>query len=207
MANGIRRPSLFQPGKGKQLLHNLGDGLVNDTLSSTMKSIIKTQPQDVEVKQMPKYLKVTEKRLDSMGVIDLKPFFANSADAKQSKKGGWYVVVPIRRKTRGMSRRMYDQLRSVEVEPGSSTTVATDYLYDRRRASGATMLNYEPQSNNITKEAGSNGRSSYVAYRTVSDKSPMNSWILNRDKVNKDDTSKTFVRNVDKLIRWKMKNM
>lgn len=205
MAN-VQRPSLFQPGKGKRLLQNLGDGLVNSTLTSTMQSIIKSQPQDIEVKQMPKYLKVTQQRMEKLGVIDLKPFFANSDKVKETKSGGWYVVVPIRRKTRGMSRRMYDQLRGVEVAPGNSMTVATDYLYDRRRASEATMLNYEPQSNNITKQAGDNGRSSYVAYRTISDKSPMNSWILNRDKVNKDDTSKTFVRNVDKLIRWKMKN-
>ena len=86
-------------------------------------------------------------------------------------------------------------------------TVVSDYLYDRRRASDASMLNYEPKSKNITKTMGENGRSTYVAFRTVSSKSPANSWIINRDKVNEKDTSKTFVKNVDQVMKWKMRNM
>jgi hypothetical protein len=85
-------------------------------------------------------------------------------------------------------------------------TVVSDYLYDRRRNSDATMLNYTPKSKNITKQRIGKNRHSYTAYRTVSDKSPANSWIINRSRVNTDDTSKTFIKNVDRLIKWKMKN-
>lgn len=204
----VKRPRFLQnKSKARNNLRNLGQGLVQETLTAGMKSIIKAQPKDIKAKQMPNYLKVTQERMDKMGVIDLKPFFQHSANVKQSKKGGWYVVVPIRRTKRSMSRRGYEQLRAIDVEPGTSRTVISDYLYDRRRVSDATMLNYEPKSKNITKTTGENGRSTYVAFRTVSSRSPANSWILNRDKVNEKDTSKTFVKNVDRVMKWKMKNM
>lgn len=204
----VKRPRFLQSkSKAHSALKNMGQGLVQDTLTAGMKSIIKSQPKDIKAKQMPNYIRVTQERMDKMGVIDLKPYFEKSADVKQSKKGGWYAVIPIRRTKRSMSRRGYEQLRAVDMEPGTSSRVISSYLYDRRRASDATMLNYEPRSNTITKTMGDNGRSTYVAFRTVSSKSPANSWIINRDKVNENDTSKTFVKNVDQVMKWKMKNM
>jgi hypothetical protein len=206
-----KRPKLFQSKTQiTKSMQNIGDALVQGALDVGMKAIQQFHPTDeeVKVKRMPKYLQVTEKRLNKLGVIDLKPYFEASSHRKEKKDGsGWYVIVPIRRKKKSMSRRMYDQLRAFPVEPNTSRTVISDYLYDRRRVSGATELNYEPKSNNITKQAGSNGRSLYIAYRTISDKSPASSWIVNRDKVNTDDSSKTFMRNVNRLMRWKMKNM
>jgi hypothetical protein len=204
----VKRPRFLKnKSSARNSLKNLGQGLVQETLTAGMKSIIKSHPKDIKAKQMPTYLRVTQERMDKIGVIDLKPFFERSGAVKQSKKGGWYVTVPIRRTKRSMSRRGYEQLRAIEVEPGTSRTVVSDYLYDRRRVSDATMLNYEPRSKNITKTTGENGRSTYVAFRTVSSRSPANSWILNRDRVNEKDTSKTFVKNVDRVMKWKMKNM
>jgi hypothetical protein len=204
----IKRPRFLQSkAKAKSAITNMGKGLVHETLTSGMKSIIKAQPKDIKAKQMPNYIRVTQERMDKMGVIDLKPIFERSGAKKPSKDGGWYAVIPIRRTKRSMSRRGYEQLRAIEVDPGESRTVISDYLYDRRRSSDATMLNYEPKSKNITKTMGANGRSTYVAFRTVSSKSPANSWIVNRDKVNEKDTSKTFVRNVDQVMKWKMRNM
>jgi len=202
-----QRPRLFKNDMAvKSAMKNVGEGLINKTLNSTMKAIKQAQPEKVTAQRKPKYITITEKRMENLGVIDLKPFFAKSPNATQKADGGWFLRVPIRRTKRSMSRRMYNQLNSIRVAPGESRTVISDYLYDRRQQSGSSLLNYEPRSNNITKTTGANGKSTYVSFRTVSDKSAPNSWIINRDKVNEDDTSKTFIKNVNKLMMWKMKN-
>lgn len=208
---GVIRPSLFQsPQKTKKMMENLGAALTNGMLDGTMESIIQAQPQDVSVKRMPKYLQLTQKRMDDLEVIDLKPFFKRSSKTKKKKDGGWYLTVPIKlggRKTKAKNRKLYEELRAVDLGGAESKTIVSDYLYDRRRQSDASMLNYTPRSNNVTKIRTGKNRHDYVAFRTVSDKSPMSSWILHRDKVNSSDTSKTFIRNVNRLMKWKMKNM
>ncbi|QFP93368.1 UNVERIFIED_ORG: hypothetical protein Xoosp15_103 [Xanthomonas phage Xoo-sp15] len=207
MVRKARRPRLFKSNNSiKTAMTNLGDNLAQDVLDTGMRTIIASKPKDISAKRMPKYLKLTEERLEKLEVIDLKPYFAKSSKRKTKKDGGWYLTVPIRRKARGMSRRMYEQLRAVDIGDSESKTVVSDYLYDRRRQSDASLLNYTPKSNNINKMKAGRNRHDYVAFRTVSDKSPAGSWIINRDKVNKDDTSKTFVANVNRLMKWKMKN-
>lgn len=207
MVRKARRPRLLKSNNSiKSAMTNLGDNLAQDVLDTGMKTIIDSKPKNISAKRMPKYLKLTEERLQKLEVIDLKPYFAKSSKRKTKKDGGWYLTVPIRRKARGMSRRMYEQLRAVDIGDSPSKTVVSDYLYDRRRQSDASLLNYTPKSNNINKMKVGRNRHDYVAFRTVSDKSPAGSWIINRDKVNKDDTSKTFVANVNRLMKWKMKN-
>lgn len=201
------RPKLFQNNAStKSTMQKFGNALVQKTLNAGMEAINSSRPNDIEVTRKPKYLEVTEARLNKLGVIDLKPYFAHSNKKKMKKGGGWYLRIPISRKKKGMSRRMYDQIRQVNMSSSNQRTVVSDYLYDRRRNSDATMLNYTPKSKNITKQRIGKNRHSYTAYRTVSDKSPANSWIINRSRVNTDDTSKTFIKNVDRLIKWKMKN-
>ncbi|AHN66555.1 hypothetical protein Bcp1_078 [Bacillus phage Bcp1] len=207
MVRKARRPRLLKSSNAiKTAMTNLGDNLAQDVLDTGMKTIIESKPKNISAKRMPKYLKLTEERLEKLEVIDLKPYFAKSSKRKTKKDGGWYLTVPIRRKARGMSRRMYEQLRAVDIGDSTNKTVVSDYLYDRRRQSDASLLNYTPKSNNINKMKVGRNRHDYVAFRTVSDKSPASSWIINRDKVNKDDTSKTFVANVNRLMKWKMKN-
>lgn len=207
MVRKARRPRLLGSSQTiKTGMRNLGDNLTQDVLDTGMKTIIESKPKNISAKRMPKYLKLTEERLQKLEVIDLKPYFAKSSKRKTKKDGGWYLTVPIRRKARGMSRRMYEQLRAVDIGDSTNQTVVSDYLYDRRRQSDASLLNYTPKSNNINKMKVGRNRHDYVAFRTVSDKSPASSWIINRDKVNKDDTSKTFVANVNRLMKWKMKN-
>lgn len=202
------RPKLFKSNAAtKKSMENLGENLINSTLNSGMKAIQQSKPKDIKAVRKPKYLEVTEKRMKKMGVVDLKTFFATSPSRKPMKGGGWYLKIPIQRKARQMTRRMYDQLRSFTVEPGESKTVISDYLYDRRRNSDASLLNYEPKSHNITKISSGKNRNTYIAFRTVSDKSPVNSWILNRAKVNSKDTSKTFIKNVNRVMKFRMKNL
>lgn len=187
-------------------MDNVGKAFIQKTIDAGVEAANKQKDKNIQVVRKPKYLEVTEKRMNKLGVIDLKPFFARSPHAKPKKNGGWYLTIPIQVKKKDMSRRMYDQLRSINISPDNQRTVISDYLYDRRRASDSSMLNYEPVSYNITKQKIGKRKHSYVAFRTVSDKSPVSSWIVNRDKVNTSDTSKTFIRNVNRLMKWKMKN-
>ncbi|AYJ76254.1 hypothetical protein Goe25_00740 [Bacillus phage vB_BsuM-Goe25] len=201
------RPKLFKSNSAtKSTMKRLGDTLVQKTLDAGMDAARDALPNDTNVVRKPKYLQVTEKRMNKLGIIDLKPYFKKSPKTKRTKSGGWYLTVPISIKKKDMSRRMYDQLRLERIAPSTQKTVISDYLYDRRRTSESSALNYKPKSNNVTKTRTGKNRHSYVAYRTVTDKSPASSWVINRGKVNKDDHSKTFVKNVDRLMKWKMKN-
>ena len=208
--NKVIRPSLFQSkAKTKKILTNIGKALGDGVLDAGIQEVIKEQPKDWSAQRMPKYLKLTHERMDKIGVLDLKPFFARSSHAKRTKDGGWYMTVPIKlgaRKTKANNRKLYEELRAVKMDGADSKTIISDYLYDRRRQSDATMLNYTPVSSNVTKIRTGKNRHEYIAFRTVSNKSPMSSWIVNRDKVNVQDTSKTFIRNVNRLMKWKMKN-
>jgi len=204
----VKRPSLFKDEQTtKSKLKAIGDALVSGTLDAGMEAILQQQPEDIVVERKPKYLQVTDKRLKKLGVIDLKPYFAKSDKRVIKPDGGWYIRVPIKRPARKMSRRMYEQLRAIDIKPDEKRTVISDYLYDRRRQSDATLLNYEPKSNNIEKKRVGKVRHVYTAYRTVSDKSPANSWIVNRKLITAEKgASKTFIKNVDRLMKWKMKN-
>jgi hypothetical protein len=207
----VVRPRLFKsPEATKTAMQNLGNRLVQETLDSGMKAIVNARPEKIKAERKPKYLKLTEERTEKLGVIDLKPFFARSSKRKMKADGGWYLTIPISYKARQMkkdNRKMYEQLRAVDLGGDSQRTVISDYLYDRRRTSDSNLLNYTPKSSNITKIRTGKNRHDYVAFRTVSDKSPANSWIINRGKVNEKDTSKTFIRNVNRLMKWKMRGL
>lgn len=196
-------PSLFT--EPQRILGNLAQAVTDEALSEAQKE---AQEQGAEVNRMPKYLQVTEKRSEKKGVINLKPYFAMSPNKKYNEDGQWYLYVPMRKKTRNMSRKLYDDLRSKPLNKSGSTTVASDYLYDRRKTSPAVRsLNYKPKSNNVTINKNKDStRRTYTVFRTVNANSPANSWILNRNTANEDDMSKTLLKNLDRLMKWKLKN-
>lgn len=205
MAKKGQRPALFT--SPKEMLGNLTRAMVDEILSDAQDQALRA---GADVQRMPNYLQVTESRMAKSGVIDLKPFFARSSKKKYNKKGEWYLYIPIQIKTRKMSRRLYDDLRSVPTN-GRPVTVKMDYLYDRRKQSPAVQsINYSPKSKNVTiipREWGEGTRNTYVTFRTVNANSPANSWIINRSKVNSDDMSKTMLANIDRLMKWKLKNL
>lgn len=197
-----KKPGLFDNPKGK--LDNMAKGLENETISSILKSV--KAPEGVEVKGRPGYIEITEKRLEKLGVIDMKPYFARSSKKKFAKDGSWYMDIPINLTTRKMTRRAYDELRAVPTEGLSSIGTATQYLYDNRQASSVAELNYQPKSNDVQKKRQGKNRHTYTAFRRVSAKSSPSSWIINRGKVTEENTSKTFVQDVGRMLRWKMRN-
>lgn len=205
MAKKGQRPALFT--SPKEMLGNLTRAMVDEILSDAQDQALRA---GADVQRMPTYLQVTESRMAKSGVIDLKPFFARSSKKKYNKKGEWYLYIPIQIKTRKMSRRLYDDLRSFPTS-NRPITVKMDYLYDRRKQSPAVQsINYSPKSKNVTiipREWGEGTRNTYVTFRTVNANSPANSWIINRSKVNSDDMSKTMLANIDRLMKWKLKNL
>lgn len=197
-------PALFQDPQ--RIMTNLSNAVKDEALSEAQAQALE---RGASAKRMPNYLQVTEKRAEKKGIINLKPYFARSPHKKYSKDGHWYMSIPIRKKTRNMSRKLYDNLRSKPMSPKSSKTVVTPYLYDRRQQSPSSgNLNYTPKSNNVTMKSNKdNTRRSYTMFRTVSANSPANSWIINRNTANEDDMSKTLLKNIDRLMKWKLKNI
>lgn len=157
-------------------------------------------------------MEVTIGRLSKLGVIDMKPFFMRSSKVKRKKNGGWYLVIPINMSSRGIiknsGRGVYDRVVKTfsELEPGTSATVNIDGLL-KRQYPYETINSLQPQapSGNLTATKKPNGRNSYVAFRTVSDKSAPTSWVLNRNNVNNDNTSPNFEHEIGVLIRKRIK--
>lgn len=159
------------------------------------------------VNSQPNYLKVTSHRASNKGLLDLKPYFANSPKAKHTKNGGWYLIVPIRRKTRDMSYQLYQQAKNIDISNKSMATSPINSLYSNRQTSDISLLNYQPKSNNLTRIANGNNGSTYVSFRTVSDKSNPASWILNRDMATSENMSKTLLNNLERLIKYRLSHL
>ena len=178
---------------------------VANRYSSAIDSILSgtTEPVKVKIAQQNNVVRISleaqqTKQKQAKGLIDLKPFFKKNSSPRYDPKNhhkiiGWYKVVPIRIKTyknaesndksNEMSKRMY----SKALRDAPLGNFYSDYLYDGRqtRLSKVKELNYEPKSNSITKlkDNKTNNQTRYIAFRTVSDQSPANSWLLNRSSV------------------------
>lgn len=143
------------------------------------------------------------------GPIDMKPFYRRSSKANRTEKGGWYLTIPIRlytpsknadnqRKANRMTQKLYKDLLS----QGANRELVSDYLYEKRQVSPIPELNYTPVSDNVTRLKNPRGRGSiYVAFRTVSDKSPPNSWIINRENARPDNLSNRIKRIIRQVKR------
>lgn len=203
-----QRPKLFTDPKGT--ISNMVDVAIDETLQQGAEY---ASSQGMSVKRMPRYLEITQERMNKAGIVDLKPYFAKSPKRKVNKQGKWYMFIPISMKTRSMSRRAYDDLRSQSTPQlaGSQTKLSTKYLYDRRQTSSAVpSLNYQPKAYTVTafdRQWGEGTRREYVAFRTVTQDSPPNSWIINRGTANENELSKTLLDNMERLMKWKLKNM
>lgn len=151
--------------------------------------------------RQPKYLQVTIERAAKQGLVDLKPYFRASPSTQLSKQGNWYMRVPIRRKKSSMSSSLYRQVRQIQLGNSESATGFIHDLYNTESYSPAvSQLNRSTDDGNLTRIRTRKNSSVYYAFRTVSAKSPMNSWILGRQNVNEDDMSKTMITNIKRII-------
>lgn len=159
-----------------------------------------------------KRMDATIGKLTNRGVIDLKPFFMRSPHAKKKKDGGWYMVIPISVKSKKIvsssGNKVYQDIKRGFQSLGNeeSSTLSFDGLFKKDYDSLAdlTLPSLIPASpsGNITATKSSKGnRNSYVAFRTVSDKSSPQSWVIGRKNVNTSNSSQTLQSDVVNLIR------
>lgn len=160
---------------------------------------VSAQPEPAEIKRL----------------IDLKPFFKKHGKPRHDKRGnvvGWYKIVPMRiksytnaestNKSNEMSHRMYQEALAASMGTFKATE---DYLYDGRetRLSRVKELNYKPRSTNLTKlkDNKTNNQTRYIAFRTVSDQSPANSWLLNRSSVKSKKRANSEIMKIVALMK------
>lgn len=149
----------------------------------------------------------TKKKTSSGGIIDMKKAFAMSPlrktfhryDKKKKRTiSGWYMDVPIRRKTyvaakkdysSYMTKGLYNQLLKAD---HGSIKVNPDLLYAARNnklSDTIEELNYKPKGDTIMRVADERRKNSstYVAIRRVSSESSPSSWIINRKNARRED--------------------
>jgi len=199
------KPKIFKEPKrvGRRAIASMTNEVLNELQATAMRV------DDVYVKRMPKYLEITEKQLEKKGVVDLKKAFASSPKRKIGKDGTWHLTIPIRIKTSNMSKKTYHDLRTLDLGNKSSKTIQTNYIQElaKKEISHPALVPQPPHRNTTKTRSRKSKRASYFIFRTVSAKSPANSWMLNRDRVNQDNFSKTTMLNVQRLMDWKMKNI
>lgn len=193
-----KRPDVFNnPTKH---VRNVTDAVENQALNQ-FRYAIDNSGEQVNVKQMPRYLEVTQKQKDRNGYVDLKASFARSPKRKMKKNGGWYLIVPMRLKTSKMSRSMYYQVNKIPTTKKFNNANLADIL---QKSNGYQNEIPITQGSNITRVKPKNKRNStYVMFRTVSDKSPPGSWFSN----GRTKKSKTFSENLRRLVEWQSKHL
>lgn len=195
---GIRVDIRSLDNNKEGLLHRVSENILRDIMMDTSKNLQKIYGDQFEFSIGPKT--ITMRRIGTSGPLDMKPFFRASSKAKRKKNGGWYLVVPIQRKTKDMSNRLYKDVKNLDM--GDSKV--SDYLYEGRKSRKINPFNPREatRSKSITKVKQGN-RVGYVSFRTVSDKSPADSWIMNRD-IKRDDVMSEINDIVKRIIDWKM---
>ena len=126
--------------------------------------------------------------------IDLKPYFARSSKVKHTKDGGWYMVIPIQRGAPELrsayGRSLWDTISHTNYGETSSQGDVSRLQEKLGVSPSATIpeLAYKWKSNNVTRvQWGSSGkRGRYIQFRTVSNKSDPNSWIVGRQTLNEE---------------------
>lgn len=171
-------------------LRNLGNNLIKmvnaqklNALNAGKKQAIKEGADEANIVGN-RYLNVSfNKRGEAGGVIDLKKSFEHGAGAKQKKNGGWYTKVPIQYGVSQMSNRTYDEVRDLGKVTTSTTYI--DILYGGQPLTDDALTSFgittRVHGGNLTRVTQGATRGSYFAFRTVSDRSKPDSWLLLKD--------------------------
>lgn len=147
--------------------------------------------------------------------VDLKEAFANSPKAKHTKNGGWYLIVPIGMQARtlksNMPRSLWNQISHTEFGQTSQASDGSTNFLQQAADQPETInpLDAQFQSSNITRVApksGSGTRGHYIAFRTVSNKSAPNSWILGRNAFNNENTTPQQQSDIAQLLQAEIQN-
>ena len=128
---------------------------------------------------------------NSIGFYDLKTAFARSPKAKTSKSGGWYLVVPIAHKAKELrsayGSNLWNTISHTEfgTTSGQQANIARFQKILMNSDMSNTPLAYQWKSANVTRVQMGNSttRGQYINFRTVSDKSNPNSFLVSRSSM------------------------
>ena len=171
----------------KQVIeNNYTKGLANK-LKETFGSAVNTNGNYIGIT----YRILQDASNNSIGFYDLKTAFARSPKAKTSKSGGWYLVIPISRKAKELRSAYGSNLWNTISHTEFGTTSGQDANIARfqKILMNSDMSNsplaYQWKSANVTRVQMGNSttRGQYINFRTVSDKSNPNSFLVSRSSM------------------------
>jgi len=174
-------------------LHSMTKNYVTG-LSETLKKEVGNNRVNVS----DNVIKITYDILDQQSqsndsFIDLKPYFKNSSKVKESKKGGWYLKIPVggyknsAQMRKAYGRSVWDDISHMSFGStgGEGNADKIQKLLQGQSNQSGGFLNYDWKSSNITRvKAGSGKYGHYAMFRTVSDTSDPASWIVGRQGMN-----------------------
>lgn len=142
------------------------------------------------------YVGITYRILDDassngIGFYDLKTAFARSPKAKTSKDGGWYLVVPIKNTAKQLrsayGSNLWNTISHTEfgTTSGQQANIARFQKILMNSDMNNTPLAYQWKSANVTRVQMGNSttRGQYINFRTVSDKSNPNSFLVSHSSM------------------------
>lgn len=165
------------------------DSIADDLKNTFGQDTVKVQGTDINIA----YRIVSGEGDQLVSFFDLKPYFQASSKAKTSKSGGWYLKVPIGhlastfRKAYGTKQwNVISHVQFGETAGGTADSSRLQQILSNSGGLNSTPLAYQWKSSNITRVPAINGggRGSYIQFRTVSDKSDPNSWVVGRKQMN-----------------------
>jgi hypothetical protein len=150
-----------------------------------------------------RYLDVEFDKQDSAGgVIDLKNGFEHGNSVRKKAKGGWYTIVPISYKVNQLSHSAYQQVKQLRNSQLNSTYI--DILYGGKQLTDSSLSEFgiteQIHGGNLTRISEGATRGAYFAFRTVSDKSDTNSWLLLRDRAKAQAKENEQLRQIGEAI-------
>lgn len=168
-------------------LKNLGKNMVAMVNAQKLNALKAGQAQAVQEGATEaeivgnRYLDVTfSKQREGNSIIDLKQGFAHGASVHHKKNGGWYTKVPISYHVANMTNNTYSQVHNLS--PAFSNTTYIKILFGGQPVTDDALTSFgittKVHGGNLTRINQGATRGSYFAFRTVSDKSSPDSWLL-----------------------------
>lgn len=162
------------------------------------------QAYGYDTSRRPRVLSVTVSKHNSK-IVDLKPAFQHGPKVRYTSAGNWYTIVPIKRSPKSLGNGLLEQAQKIQVDyRGMGTNFIKD-LYSSSSNVDGSPLSVIARANrtggNLTKViSNKTNTENYYAFRTVSAKSPINSWIVGINNARQDDRTNRYINNIRDVI-------
>lgn len=191
----------------KKFEESYAKGLAKDLAKTFGSDTVKVNGTDISIAY-----KILNSDDEQLKFFDLKPYFEQSAHAKPTKSGGWYLRVPIGNRAsefrRAYGRKQFDIISHIQFGQTAGQDANRARFQKILSNTGGLMsspLAYQWKSTSVTRVPYGNGiRGRYISFRTVSNKSDPNSWIISRksleDSINKNTSTEEEAKAVAEVI-------